>query len=100
MVAKATSPNIETLWHYQAADGEIYGSLMWYYYPISTLGPFNGHSMMEWVKTGYFKENLLIKTDSEETFHPLGEWNRLLGKVSLNPSETQKVFSSPSFSPI
>lgn len=35
--------------------------------------------MVEWVRSGYFKDNLLVKTIHEENFHALGEWTRILG---------------------
>lgn len=35
--------------------------------------------MLEWVRSGYFQENLPVKTEHEEAYHTLGEWTRVCG---------------------
>lgn len=34
---------------------------------------------MQWVNSGYFHENVLIRTENDQGFHPIGEWFRLCG---------------------
>jgi hypothetical protein len=47
----------------------------------SNLGPSNSHDMIVWLKSGYFSESLLLRTekDDENEFHTLQEWCRICG---------------------
>uniref|UniRef100_A0A0N5AZN9 GYF domain-containing protein n=1 Tax=Syphacia muris TaxID=451379 RepID=A0A0N5AZN9_9BILA len=41
---------------------------------ITLLGPYSSLEMLNWRKSGYFSESMLMRTESEDRFHTLAEW--------------------------
>ncbi|CAI4222673.1 unnamed protein product [Auanema sp. JU1783] len=56
--------NKQVKWFYHGPDNKVHG-------------PYHAKDMLMWTQTGYFKDNLLIRTEHEEGFRTLGEWTRL-----------------------
>uniref|UniRef100_A0A1I7ZC33 GYF domain-containing protein n=1 Tax=Steinernema glaseri TaxID=37863 RepID=A0A1I7ZC33_9BILA len=54
-------------WFYQTNTGDEHG-------------PFHAHDMKNWVDNGYFREDLLVKTQNDNQYHLLGEYTRVVGK--------------------
>lgn len=46
-------------------------------------GPYTSKDMLFWLQTGYFTENLQLRTENESSYHSLGEWTQVLGNVRV-----------------
>ncbi|PAV57495.1 hypothetical protein WR25_23622 [Diploscapter pachys] len=54
-------PLFETKWYYFGPDNEAHG-------------PYTNREMFIWRQSGYFHDNLPIRTENEESYHTLGDW--------------------------
>jgi PERQ amino acid-rich with GYF domain-containing protein len=62
------SADIMNQWLYTDPQGDIQG-------------PFTSEEMFDWMRTGYFRMELLVKRACDEEFRPLGEMIKLWGRV-------------------
>ncbi|CAJ0949986.1 unnamed protein product, partial [Mesorhabditis belari] len=66
MQAMDMSKQPEVKWFYLGPDDNPYGS-------------FSSKDMMQWVNSGYFGDNVPVRTENDQHFYPIGEWVRLCG---------------------
>lgn len=73
-------------WTYVGPDDQIHG-------------PYTSFQMLAWMRSGYFQESLLLRTDGDEQFHTLNDWIRVCGNkipfglpiVSWNEQVTENM---------
>lgn len=46
---------------------------------LQEYGPYSSREMINWSSSGYFNESLLMRSEQEQNYHQLGDWQIVAG---------------------